>query len=306
MSGSEPAGGWPAGLLSLLAAEAERPVPEDVLRLGAAATAEVGPAALAVLFYGSALREASVEGKLVDLYVIVDAYERLKDGPLLRRLVRLVPPNVYYLETAGTAGTVRAKYAVVSLDQLAQRCGRATENPYFWARFAQPTAILPGAAPAVRQRLVAAFAAASDAVLAKARPLLPQGAPAGEVWGRAFRETYRTELRSEPSTRGFTIYEAAPARYDAVAALLAGRPPEPGTARDAMRAWRRRRRMGKLLSVLRLVKASFTFVGGADYIAWKVERHSGVKVELSDWQRRHPLLAAPALLWRLRRQRAIR
>jgi hypothetical protein len=29
-------------------------------------------------------------------------------------------------------------------------------------------------------------------------------------------------------------------------------------------------------------------------------------LELADWQRRHPLLAAPALLWRLRRRGAVR
>ena len=44
----------------------------------------------------------------------------------------------------------------------------------------------------------------------------------------------------------------------------------------------------------------------AEYAAWKVERHSGVKLELSDWQRRHPLLAAPGVYLRLRRQGLLR
>ena len=46
----------------------------------------------------------------------------------------------------------------------------------------------------------------------------------------------------------------------------------------------------------------FTFSGGAEYLAWKIERHSGHKVELSDWQKRHPVIAGlvllPQLLWR--------
>jgi O-acetylhomoserine/O-acetylserine sulfhydrylase-like pyridoxal-dependent enzyme len=67
-----------------------------------------------------------------------------------------------------------------------------------------------------------------------------------------------------------------------------------------------RRACGKALNALRLAKAAFTFEGGADYIAWKIERHSGVALELADWHRRHPLLAAPALLWRLRRRGAAR
>ncbi len=41
--------------------------------------------------------------------------------------------------------------------------------------------------------------------------------------------------------------------------------------------WPYRRFTGKLWSVARLLKAAFTFTGGADYIAWKIERHSGQK-----------------------------
>src|SRR5690606_17017046 len=74
---------------------------------------------------------------------------------------------------------------------------------------------------------------------------------------------------------------------------------EPTQRRRARRAWRRRRRLGKPLTALRLAKAVFTFAGAADYAAWKIERHTGVKVELTPWRRRHPLLAAPGVAWRL-------
>ena len=46
--------------------------------------------------------------------------------------------------------------------------------------------------------------------------------------------------------------------------------------------------------------------GGAEYIAWKINRHAGTKIELKPWQRRHPLLAAISLLPRLLRSGAIR
>ena len=54
------------------------------------------------------------------------------------------------------------------------------------------------------------------------------------------------------------------------------------------------------------MKAAFTFRGGARYLAWKVERHSGEAVALTPWQERHPILAAPPLLWRLYRKGAVR
>jgi hypothetical protein len=67
-----------------------------------------------------------------------------------------------------------------------------------------------------------------------------------------------------------------------------------------------RRAYGKAVCLLRLMKAAFTFEGGADYILWKIERHSGVRVEASPFQRRHPLLGGWGLLWRLYRQGAFR
>lgn len=70
--------------------------------------------------------------------------------------------------------------------------------------------------------------------------------------------------------------------------------------------WARRRVEGKALSVLRLAKASATFSGGADYIAWKINRHAGTDIELKGWQRRWPLLAAISLLPRLLKSGAIR
>src|SRR3546814_5095664 len=58
--------------------------------------------------------------------------------------------------------------------------------------------------------------------------------------------------------------------------------------RHAARIWAMRRVQGKLLSVLRLVKASATFSGGIEYLAWKISRHSGAPLELRPWQRRFP------------------
>ena len=67
-----------------------------------------------------------------------------------------------------------------------------------------------------------------------------------------------------------------------------------------------RRLAGKLLSALRLAKAAFTFQGGADYIVWKIERHSGKKIVLTDWQKRHPIIAGVMLLGALLRNGAVR
>ena len=55
---------------------------------------------------------------------------------------------------------------------------------------------------------------------------------------------------------------------------------------------------------VRLVKAAFTFDGAARYAAWKIERHTGVPIMLTPWRERHPILAAPGVLWRVWRERS--
>ncbi len=57
---------------------------------------------------------------------------------------------------------------------------------------------------------------------------------------------------------------------------------------------------------LRLAKATATFAGGVDYIAWKINRHAGTDIQIKPWQRRWPLLAAISLLPRLLRSGAVR
>jgi len=70
--------------------------------------------------------------------------------------------------------------------------------------------------------------------------------------------------------------------------------------------WIGRRTVGKALSLPRLAKGLFTFAGGPEYIAWKIERHSGVAVNLSPRARRYPLLAGWVVVWRLYRRGAFR
>jgi hypothetical protein len=76
--------------------------------------------------------------------------------------------------------------------------------------------------------------------------------------------------------------------------------------RAGERAWIRRRLVGKVLNLLRLIKGVFTFDGAVDYALWKVERHAGVRPPVSAWERRHPILASPKLLWRFYRAGAFR
>jgi hypothetical protein len=85
-----------------------------------------------------------------------------------------------------------------------------------------------------------------------------------------------------------------------------GQPVTAAERRAGRRAWARRRATGKLLTLVRLAKASATYASGIDYLVWKINRHAGTAIQLSPWQRRHPLLGALTLLPRLLARGAVR
>jgi hypothetical protein len=296
-------------LTAIVADELAAPIDPAVRAIAAAARAAHGDAVDAVLFYGSCRRDGYREGMLVDLYVLVDGYAAAHRSRLARRLNRLVPPNVHYAETSHAGATVRAKYALVSLDQFERRVRFSTSNPYFWARFAQPTGLVWARDERTRARVTSALTQAIATTERATRPLVGGGADSQEdLWARALRESYRTELRAEKPHRARTIVALGGERWRHVDAALAAGEGEPATESrvQALRHWRWRRIEGKALSLLRLAKASFTFAGGPDYIAWKISRHAGVPVEFRPWERRHPLIAAPFVLWRLARRGIVR
>ena len=289
-------------LVDLVATELAQAVDPRVSAMAAAIAARHPHAARAVLFYGSCLRSAELDGQMLDFYLIVSGYDAAYGASWLAAANRLIPPNVFPFEHRGLA----AKYAVLSEDDLARECGPRARSVSVWARFAQPARLVWSADAAAGVRVATDVAAAAPTLLALARPV----AAASErdilsLWKIGFSRTYGVELRAERGDRSASIVDADPDRYrrfgEAALPLAAERPRE-----EAERAWRRLRRRGKRLSVLRLAKASFTFAGGVDYLAWKVSRHSGQAVEIKPWHRRFPLAAAVVLLPRLLAQGAIR
>jgi hypothetical protein len=224
---------------------------------------------------------------------------------MMRLLNRLLPPNVYFIETPFADRTVCAKYALLTLEQFERLVTQRTLEPYFWARFAQPTVVLWTREPAIRERITQALATAVMTTARETLDLLEPSAGPESLWARAFCEAYRTELRAETAERGIALYRAFPSRYDTITRII---DVEHGPStkvlerrRSAERKWRRRRIVGKTLSVLRLLKSAFTFKDGPTYLLWKIERHSGVRFELTPWQKRHPILASSTLFWRIYR-----
>jgi hypothetical protein len=302
-------------LNAIIAAEAARPTFPAAMAFVEDLKRRYGAATAGVVFYGSCLRQNTDVGLLLDFYVLVDSYGAALGNPVSALFARLLPPNVYYHELAFEGRTVRAKVAVISIGQFLHGLGPETFASSLWARFAQPALILYARNTEVQRRVIDALGDAARTMIANTTPLMGATFTARDLWVRAFTETYAAELRPEQSGKGAELADAELARYTAITIAVLGQPGTDGTYRNtaspddkrkAERAWRLRRAQGKTLNVLRLIKAAFTFQGGLDYAVWKIERHSGVKVALTEAERKRPLITGAKLLLKTIRRGGLR
>jgi hypothetical protein len=303
-------------LHELISRELGRGAPPAVTAMAAELARRGGRATQAVLYYGSTLRADDLTG-LLDFYVLLDRVGAWPGSLMARAANRLLPPNVGYMEFTHAGQTLRAKFAVISVAQFRRRLRPRSIDTTIWARFCQPVLCVWSRSIHDRATVVELVGNAVTTAARWAVELGPSTAQAEDFWRALFARTYAAEVRVEKSARPLDIVGNSAERYTAlipmalqamqIRFLIDGHgalTPAIDTAQRerALHRWSLRAALGRPLNLLRLAKASFTFEGAMDYVAWKIERHRGVRIEFSPWQRRFPLLAAPGLYWQLRRR----
>ena len=315
----------PNNLVAEIASLSSRAVSADFLVLVEALKSRFGSSLEAVLLYGSCLRSDDLGDGVVDFYAIVNSYGKAYPERYLGYLNAWLAPNVFYLEVSAPGHTqekkFRAKYAVVSMADFEQGTWRWF-HPYLWARFAQPSRLLYVRDETIRKHIYTALARAVVTFLKSSLPMLNSSVANVEaIWVNGLTQTYAAELRPERATRAQQLARinlddytrltehAAPVLVGMLEMLPDGDYRCLINAADRRRArwrWRLRRWQGTVLSVLRLTKAAFTFSDSISYAAWKIERHTGVRVEVTPMLRRHPVLWGFKVSWQLLRRGVIR
>ncbi len=311
-------------LLEIVGKASVQVIPHSIQVAGNFLANKYGQAVQGILLYGSCLRAGTDHNGLVDCYVIVDHYSAVYSSTWLARLNRWLPPNVFYGEVDVEGHIVRMKYAVLSLEDLEWSVTPQWFHSYFWGRFSQPTAVMACPSEAMSQRIIFGLGKAVLTFLGNVVPQMPKQFSAKDVWSTGLALSYGAELRTESTGRIKTLWESNQAYYEDVAhaafsahfskitaiqendvTMYEGEYSKWDHAKNRIE-WIVRKVQGKFLSIVRLMKAAFTFQGGADYLIWKIERHSGVKVELTPAQRKHPIWAGLTTFWRLYRKGAFR
>jgi hypothetical protein len=295
---------------------AETPHPQ-VSGFAAHIAATYAGSARAVLFYGSCLRSEELEGQMLDFYLIVTDYDAAYDKPWMAKWNRLLPPNVFPFEYQG----LMAKVAVLSEADFHTLNRPGASAVSVWARFAQPSRLVWSADEAATRMAVLAVSGAAPTLLNAALAYVEREVGVLDLWQSGFAMTYSAELRAERKDRPASVVEFDPERYEVfgraalhhtmISNVVRGdkvhilADPERRITAERKR-WPALRRRGKMLTIARLTKAAFTYAGGIDYLAWKVNRHAGTSIKVRDWQRRWPLLGAVVMLPRLLAKGAVR
>ena len=293
-----------------IAAEMDQPVMSEARFLAQKLVQEMGDQAQAVLFYGSCLRTGDGAG-LMDFYILTKGAEGYGDGLISRTAHTWVPPFVRYFKCQYEGRQIHAKVAIMTLSCFAALARPGALDISIWARFAQPAALIYARDDTAREGVHDALRNAVMTAMGWAVCFGPDEGTPGAFWRALFRATYAAELRIEDASRADLIVELAAARYDKLflpALIAAGFlpasvgegtyhvPMEDDWRKAMKRQWLARRMASKSVNLLRIFKGAMTFEGRADYVAWKIERRTGITLTLTPWQRAHPLLSAPQIL----------
>lgn len=314
----------PAQLLETIQQESVRPSSTAVDLLVKKILEKYGEAVQGILFYGSCLHKGEDLDGLFDLYVLVDTYDSVNRNCVHATLNSMLPPNVFYLEAPYEQQIIRAKYAILSINDLLKGTSFTWFHSYLWARFCQPTIMVYARNTHIAERVNTAFCQAVITFISRVLPRMPQEFTIRDIWHKGLELTYKSEIRPEKANKQVRLFDTNPEYFTEITRkAFAGVPYQIverqnqaavrytaivpyATRLSSPLTWATRIVQGKILSVLRLVKGTLTFEGGVDYILWKINRHSGVTVEVSPFLRRHPLLAMCALSLRLYRKGGIK
>lgn len=277
-----------------------------------------GESLVGLVFFGSRRTGAArVDAwSAYDLFMVVSAYRpfyvALRKAGLVHRpawlmafVSRILPPTQLSLRFDPPG--LHVKGSVIDERAFVRETGEGRRDHFCIGRLFQPALLLHARDVAARETILAALVTALRETWGWVRPWLPPQVDA-EGYGRAALSTsMRWELRPEPKGRAEQLWQAQRALQTPVLEALltelggegelapvAGRPGIWSVVRQATDLERFRRasyfRLSIVRATVRWLKHMVSFEGWLEYIVQKASRHSGQSIELSERERRFPLL----------------
>jgi hypothetical protein len=268
-----------------------------------------------VVFFGSRLLGTSPgEGSAADLFVVVENYLRFyesigsrlptsRHSGIMAALNRVLPPNIIYLNDPGDL-RAGAKCFIVTEGDLAHELSADAKDHFFRGRLSQRVHIVHARSGKDRIAMERRIEAARYLTLDWVPLFLGDTFNVMEYCQRMLEVSYAGEIRPEARSRVAEVYNAqssffrlAYGRVLQEAVVEGDFAVEGDRFRLLKRPTRRQRwrvghffRRSKFRATMRWFKYMLTFDDWLDYIVRKIERRSGVRIELTKSERRFPII----------------
>lgn len=274
-----------------------------------------GPSAIAIIHYGSHARGVDARpDSAYDFFVIVDEYRPAYESLAIKMpigcsvrtssvLARILAPNVHAIPPAPNKQR-RNKCGVITIREL-ERAARLEAKDHFvvgrlfqqvqviWARDDKSRAAVRDALTEIRRR-----------TFDWARAYLPETFDVEGYCRTLLQTSFAGEIRPEGGERADDLLVAQRPLLLSVYAPLLGSLVKSGdlqragdkyrqtrTPSPAMRRkWQRHFRISKARATARWSKAILQYDGWLEYLVQKIARHNEVDVELTEREKRWPLI----------------
>lgn len=303
-------------LRGALAAGLDSPASSETERLSDFLAAGFGPSAVAIIHYGSHAQYSDARPESAhDFFVVVDSYGDAYRSLAARvgtsysparaaRLSRVLAPNVVAITESDTTRPLVAKCAVLSSQDFRRACSARARDHFTQGRLFQHAQLVWTRDAQSRAIVVDALVEARARTFCWGRAYLPPRFDV-DTYCRILLETsFGAEVRPEGRERINALLSAqretmvrmyaellrslADERILARDAKVYTDPNPPGLLARFRTAMYFRR--SKFRATLRWLKYMALYDDWQDYLLRKLERRSGVSVELTERERRWPLI----------------
>lgn len=275
-----------------------------------------GDTARAILHYGSyAQGRTTGPESAFDFFIVVSDYSAAYRaaagaiGPAARPrlatfLARLLPPNALRIRKQHSSADREAKCIIITERHFKRECSSRARDHFVQARMIQRVILIwardEGSAEAVR----GCVQEARERSFSWARAFLPLRFDLTDYCRTLLRVSFTHEIRAEPKGHDRVLYEAQRSFlyqiYGPLLERLAAqgmleqdgdnyRQPVPVSAPTRLRVKAYFHR-SRIRTTMRLLKHPFLYDDWQDYLVRKVARSTGRTIELTDRERRRPLL----------------
>jgi len=315
-----PTEGPSAALREAVADRALSPEPDDYLEDAVQELALAARGTLdGVIFFGSRRTGAAKANQwsAYDLFVVVHRYRpfyrAMRDAGLsgkrpgfMALISRWLPPTQYSIRFKDSP--VHMKTAVIQTDTFLRETGPKRRDHFCIGRLFQSSRIVYARDRPTREALLAGLVSAHTETWAWTRPWLPPAFDAAAYGKNALAVSMSWEVRPEPPGRAEALWEAQEEEqtpvFKALLIDLAARGELAPAVDGGPGAWSPTREVDRsetlrlklyfrrsiARSTTRWLKHMLSFEGWLEYILRKANRHGNEPIELSEKERRWPLI----------------